>query len=87
MEQVRLAPFRHIYFVGTIFRSRTVPQGLVLLQILLLKNRQGDTSDKNNYHPIAVVTAFFKLFELCTMSLIKSHPVFQACVRFRVEPG
>ena len=26
----------------------------------ILKNRQGDTSDKNNYRPIAIVTAMSK---------------------------
>ena len=28
----------------------------------ILKNRQGDTSDKNNYRPIAIVTAISKFF-------------------------
>ena len=39
----------------------------------ILKNRQGDTSDKNNYRPIATVTGLFKIFELCIMNLIESH--------------
>ena len=39
----------------------------------ILKNRQGDTSDKNNYRPIAIVTAISKIFELCLMNLIESH--------------
>ena len=30
-----------------------------------LKNRNGDAGDKNNYRPIANVTAMSKLFELC----------------------
>ena len=36
----------------------------------ILENRQGDTSDKNNYRPIAIITAIFKL---CLMNLIESH--------------
>ena len=30
-----------------------------------IKNTTGNTNDKNNYHPIAVVTAMSKIFELC----------------------
>ena len=39
----------------------------------ILKSRQGDTSDKNNYRPIAIVTAISKILELCLMNLIESH--------------
>ena len=39
----------------------------------ILENRQGDTSDKNNYRPIAIITAIFKIFKLCLMNLIESH--------------
>ena len=39
--------------------------------IPILKNRQGDTSDKNNYRPIAIVTALSKIVELCLMNLIE----------------
>ena len=39
----------------------------------ILKNRQGDTSNKNKYHPIAIVTAISKNFELWLMNLIASH--------------
>ena len=33
--------------------------------IPILKNKNGDTSAKNNYRPIAIVTAMSKIFELC----------------------
>ena len=33
--------------------------------VSILKNRQGDNSDKNNYRPIAIVIALSKIFELC----------------------
>ena len=39
----------------------------------ILKNRQGDTSDKNNYRLIAIVTVLSKIFELCIMNLIELH--------------
>ena len=45
--------------------------------VLILKNRQGDTSNKNNYRPIAIVIALSKIFELCIMNLIKSHLLTQ----------
>ena len=37
----------------------------------VLKNRQGDTSDKNNYRPIAIVTAVSKILNI--MKLIETH--------------
>ena len=33
--------------------------------IPILKNKNGDTSAKSNYRPIAIVTAMSKVFELC----------------------
>ena len=30
----------------------------------IIKNKTGDTSHKNNYRPIALVTAYSKIFEL-----------------------
>ena len=33
--------------------------------IPILKNKNGDTSAKSNYRPIAIVTAMSKIFELC----------------------
>ena len=54
----------HGYFPASLIKSSSVP---------ILKNRQGDTSDKNNYRHIAIVTAISKIFEPCLMNLIKSH--------------
>ena len=52
----------HGYLPASLMQSAIVP---------ILKNRQGDTSDKSNYRPIAIVTALSKIFELCIMNLIK----------------
>ena len=41
--------------------------------IPILKNRNGDTSDKNNYRPIAIVTAMSKLFELCLSKILDEY--------------
>ena len=37
--------------------------------VLILKNRQGDTSDKNNYRTIciAIIPAMEKILELCIL--------------------
>ena len=39
----------------------------------ILKNRLGDTSDKNNYRPIAIVMALSKIFELCIMRKVETQ--------------
>ena len=39
----------------------------------IIKNKTGDTSDKNNYRPIALVTAYSKIFELCILSIIENY--------------
>ena len=39
----------------------------------ILKNRQGDTNDKNNYRPIAIVMALSKIFELCIMRKVETQ--------------
>ena len=39
----------------------------------IIKNKTGDTSDKNNYRPIALVTACLKIFELCILSIIENY--------------
>ena len=43
--------------------------------ITILKNRNGDSSDKNNYRPIAIVTAMSKLFEFCLSKLLDTFLV------------
>ena len=39
----------------------------------IIKNKTGDTSDKNNYRRIALVTACSKIFELCILSIIENY--------------
>ena len=38
--------------------------------VIIIKNKTGDTSDKNNYRPIALVTAASKLFEICILEIL-----------------
>ena len=39
----------------------------------IIKNKTGDTSDKNNYRPIALVTAAWKIFEICILELLEVY--------------
>ena len=40
----------------------------------IIQNKNGDTSDKNNYYrPIALVTAASKIFELCLSVILKDY--------------
>ena len=56
----------HGYSPAALMQSAIVP---------ILKNRLGDTSDKNNYRPIAIVTAISKMCELSLMKLMESYLV------------
>ena len=53
---------RHGYLPAALMQSAIVP---------ILKNRQGDTSDKNNCRPIAIVTAI----SICLIKLMESYLV------------
>ena len=39
----------------------------------IIKNKTGDTSDKNNYRPIALVTAASKILELCLSMILEDY--------------
>ena len=39
----------------------------------IIKNKTGDTSDKNNYILIALVTATSKLFEICLPEILEMY--------------
>ena len=57
----------HGHMLAGLMKTAVVP--------ILKKNRQGDTSDKNNYRPIAIVIALSKIFEVCIMRMIEAHLV------------
>ena len=54
----------HGYIPSSFMKTSIIP---------ILKNRNGDTSDKNNYRPIAIVTAMSKLFELCLSKILDEY--------------
>ena len=39
----------------------------------IIKNKTGDSSDKGNYRPIALVTACLKIFEICLLKMLKIY--------------
>ena len=39
----------------------------------IITNKTGNTSDKNNYRPIALVTAVSKLFEICILEVLETY--------------
>ena len=54
----------HGYLPGMFMKTAIVP---------IIKNKTGDTSDKNNYRPIALVTATSKIFELCLSMILENY--------------
>ena len=53
-----------------------LPDAFMTTSIIpILKNKNGDTSAKNNYRPIAIVTAMSKIFELCLDTIMDAHLV------------
>ena len=55
---------RHEHLPTDFMKSAIVP---------IVKNKTGDTSDKNNYRPIALVTATSKLFEMCLLEILQMY--------------
>ena len=54
----------HGYLPDAFMKSAIIP---------LIKNKTGDTNDKNNYRPIALVTGMSKMFELCLSEKLNDY--------------
>ena len=54
----------HGYLPADVMKTSLVP---------IIKNKTGDTSDKNNYRPIALVTAASKIFEICILEILEMY--------------
>ena len=53
-----------------------LPDAFMATSIIpILKNKNGDTSAKNNYRPIAIVTTMSKIFESCLATFMDAHLV------------
>ena len=68
---------RHIYvYLSLLFNSSMyhgyLPEEFMKTAIvIIIKRKNGNSSDKNNYRPIALVTACSKIFELCLLEISK----------------
>ena len=54
----------HGYLPSMFMKTAIVP---------IIKNTTGDTSDKDNYRPIAFVSAASKIFELCLSEILENY--------------
>ena len=59
-----LSFFVHGYLPNMFMKTAIVP---------IIKNKTGDTSDKNNYWPIALITEASKIFELCLSMILEDY--------------
>ena len=67
----------HVYLsllVNTFNLHGYLPADFVKTAIVpIIKNKTGDTSDKNNYRPIALVSVTSKLFEICILKILETY--------------
>ena len=62
------------YLINTFILHGYLPADFMkTAMVLIIKNKTGDTSDKNNYRPIALVTAASKLFEICILEILETY--------------
>ena len=54
----------HGYLPAEFMKTAIVP---------IIKCKTGNTADKNNYRPFALVTACFKIFEICLLDIIEKY--------------
>ena len=71
---------RRITILLSIFYNRVISHGYKSLDdfmktivIPLIKNKSGDTSNVNNYRPIALVTVASKIFEIILLGLLTPY--------------
>ena len=70
-------PISHV-FLSLSFNSfishRYLPTDFMKTALVpIVKNKTGDTSYKNNYRPIAIVTAASNLFEICILKVLDAY--------------
>ena len=62
-----------LLFTSFITHGYLPPDFMKTSLVPIIKNKTGDTSDKNNYRPIALVTAASKIFEICILELLEMY--------------
>ena len=51
-----------------------LPRYFIKIAIVpIIKNKTGDSGDKSNYRPIALVTACSKIFEICLLEMLEKY--------------
>ena len=70
---------RHIYVYLSLLFNRFMYHGYLPVEFIktaivpFIKCKTGNSSDKYNYRPIALVTACSKIFELCLLEIIEVY--------------
>ena len=70
---------RHIYVYLLLLFNSFMYHGYISAEFMktaivpIIKCKTGNSSDKNNYRPIALVTACSKIFELCLLEIIEVY--------------
>ena len=55
----------YLYYLTLLF--------FIVICPLAILNKSGDSSDKNNYRPIALAAAASKLFEICILEFLETY--------------
>ena len=63
--------FLSLLFISFITHGHLPSNFMKTALVPIIKNKTGDTSDKNNYMPIALVTAASKIFEICILEVLE----------------
>ena len=68
-----LCPIVSILFTFFITHSYLPADFIKTALVPIIKNKIGDTGDKNNYRPIALVTAASNVFEICLLEFLEMY--------------
>ena len=71
------SPIIHVYLsmlFNCFITHGYLPENFMKTAIVpIIKNKTGDSSDKGNYRPIALVTACSKIFEICFLKMLEIY--------------
>ena len=74
---IHASPIIHVYLsmlFNCFITHGYLPEDFMKTAIVpIIKNKTGDSSDKGNYRPIALVTACSKIFEICLLKMLEIY--------------
>ena len=74
---IHASPIIHVYLsmlFNCFITHGYLPEDFMKTAIVpIIKNKTGDSSDKGNYRPIALVTACSKIFEICLLKMLETY--------------